>query len=59
VTYGYLGVADDGIPHLFMLHTTDGQVDFKDDGALEFSPSTGRGKSLCLVGLTPPLVFER
>lgn len=59
VTYGYLGVADDGIPHLFMLNTTDGIINFKDDGALKFSPSTGRGKSVSMTGLTPPLVFER
>lgn len=59
VTYGYLGIADDGMPHLFMLNTTDGNIDFRDDGELKFSPSSGRGKSVSLIDLTPAVVFKR
>lgn len=59
VTYGYLGIANDGQPHLYLLDMSSGKISFKDDGALNFSPATERATSVSLMSLTPPLVFER
>ncbi len=60
ITYGMLGLAADGTPHLFLLKSgSGGNIEFNDDGPLEFSPKAGRGTSVSLAGLTPPLVFER
>jgi CubicO group peptidase (beta-lactamase class C family) len=59
VTNGYLGIANDGQLHLFILDMADRRIRFKDDGALKFSPATERATSVSMMGLTPPLVFER
>lgn len=59
ITAGYLAMAADHKPHLFMIGNTNGKLDFKDDGSLSFVMRGGQASSVSLSSLNPPVVFHR
>lgn len=59
VTAGYLGLDNSGQPRLYLLVRSSGELQFKDDGALEFSGTPVRMESVSLLAIKPKLTFRR